>query len=498
MAISDTKKKDFRDRLSKTLGEAEDQVQGIADTLANRQSNQANANNNLSDNSNRTDPLTGQTLENATPDGTNSPTMYELSNQGGGASVSGEEAAEAGVPADQFSNMLENDTSLTQRERQQIQDDLGVSEAEADAYYIPDKGARDLYENLFEQSDLPETKARMNQVQKQIDEARKDLSESVEQIDENPWLSEDTRVGRGEKRLSQAEDRIFNLQNRYNNLQRTYNRGLEEVENIVGYQDDDIRLRNNVGQQKLDYLTQRAEIRAEQIEQERFSDAVDEEAVPYFRTQQENSEPDLVGSASTGYYQWDPEIQRYTQVIAPTGGGSGDSGTGGGSGGSGTGGGGTQQYNIPTRKEYIRATMGPNQSKEDYAQGHKEYRELYGDGSGQSGKTQTSQNVNPWSEDDLSPTSWRELRQAKIDDQDRSTQNYFLSADNDFQDWFTKAMNGDLIDPATGKKIPALSDALKDGNLTPQQLRKIEQHFIAKKEEEKEEESDSVGTGREA
>jgi len=458
MALSETQRKDYSKRLSKAIG----QVRDISRTVANAPEGSFAGNNTQTQPSggdrtnvvNQPNKTSQEVPFNALP-GTE---IQNLDNNYGIDNF-GEQAGRAGFSQNQFSEYVENTTNLTTEERDQIRNDLGVSDAEVDAFYIPDQGTKEVFEDAYDQSDLPETKARMQNVNRQIEKARTDLADAVEQIDDNPFLSEDTRVGRGRRRLDQAETRIANLQNRYRNLQGTYSQGMTELEQMMGYRDADISQRNANGTQKLNYLQKLAERKAEELRQDRFSDEIQEETVPYLQNYgQDGGDPSVVGSNPTGYYRWDPELQKYVEVEGPQ-----DTPE--------------SQANAPsmTFQEFIRQRKNQEnpywdaQTPRGIKMLRREWEDMQQGQTQESAPQQPQTRRAPLSEEDTSPGDRRDLAQAGLSNAFGDVQTYFLASDNDFQNWIKRAYSAGAIE------LPR--------DLTVQEMKMIEEEYKKATEE---------------
>ena len=504
MPVSNRRKKKYREKLSTLLGDAETNLQNIQSSIgsndfgsrspAEQKStgeliNQAETG--LQDIQSSLDTQgaanTGQqqTQQNQT---TQQNTQNDASTFDSG--VSGQDIASSGASYSQFQDIAEGATDMTVEERKQIRRDLGVDEAEADAFYIPEKETQEVFDEAFEKSELGEIKARMNKVQKEIDSTRTDLADSVDQLNDNPFLSEDTRVGRGEKRMGQAERRISNKQSRFQQLQTQYERGLGEIRNMLSRRDSDIARRNQIGKRKLNYLTELANNRAQRIEQDRFADVAEEESVPFITEQQDRQTPDTIGSSDTGYYRWNPDTKQYEMVTAPSSdGGSADGTTLGGDSGTGTGttaqdgaadnttdtytleDGTTipgtfeewvdkivagpnsnifesniEQSNLPTvaknivkeEEERLSQNLGPEARQKLLKQSTKlkdEYNRKVEDAQPDQSRSSKDQSSKPpLTEEQLSPQEERELSRYGIRDAPAPLQTFFLTTPNDFQE----------------------------------------------------------------
>lgn len=457
MAVSDIEKQDYRKRLSSALGDFATSLEKFSEqqfsTPTGEEGDQV---------------MEGQVDEGDS--GLNLPDNF------------GEQVARSGLSANQFESLLESSSVATPQERQVIRDRLGVDDAMVDAFYVPEQQTQQLFDEAYDNSDLAEIKARMNNVDQQINKTRKDLAESIETIDENPFLSEDTRVGEGRRRLEQAETKIGNLQSRYKSLAERYNMGLGEIEGMVGRMDSDVARRNSTGMRKLNYLTELANQRADELQAERFSEGIQEETVPYLSELEAREAPKTIGTSTTGYYQWDPELKKYVQVVPP-----------GGDGGGGEGDTDTPEtpQNVGDFEAYVEE-MAVNPTGEAKTLIDKEQERLKQTLGVESRKAllrnssavrsefdEQNTQQRSLSEDDLTPSNRRDLNLAGLLSAPADTQKYFLASDNDFQDWMVRAISSGQV------QLP--------GDLTVQELQAIEQEF---KKAVAEEEGSTAGTSK--
>lgn len=229
-------------------------------------------------------------------------------------------AASAGMSASEYRGTVEDSTFVSQKERKEIMDELGIDELEAQAYRKPSQTSQELYDSAYKTSGLADLKQQITQLNDQISKERKNLAEAVEVIDENPFLSEQSRVGRGKRLLDQAEARISNIQSRIDAATNLYNTGIQEINNIVTRNQNDFTQNQNIDIAKLNYLQAKAEKQVEQLYTQKVREGMDMDT---FLTESTDTEvPKVIGTADTGYFSWDP----LTKKFVSTGIGGGTSG----------------------------------------------------------------------------------------------------------------------------------------------------------------------------
>lgn len=83
-----------------------------------------------------------------------------------------------------------------------------IEELETKAFQTPEKSFKELWDEMYKASKLPDLEAKITKV-------KEDLYSAENQINENPWLSEAGRVGRIKKLYDMAQKEIDNLTDQY-------------------------------------------------------------------------------------------------------------------------------------------------------------------------------------------------------------------------------------------------------------------------------------------
>lgn len=181
-------------------------------------------------------------------------------------------------------------------ERASIAKELGISDTEAAAFAKPAKTSEEMYNSAYATAGLGDLKTRIKTLTDEIDADRRQLADAVGTVNENPFLIEQSRVGRGKRLLDQAEQRIGNKSSQLKALTDLYNQGVSEVSAVVTRNNADFTRDQNLATAKLNYL----QTKAEQSYQDWSSG---------------RTEPKLTGSSETGFYRYDPTTKRFVQVI---------------------------------------------------------------------------------------------------------------------------------------------------------------------------------------
>lgn len=180
--------------------------------------------------------------------------------------------------------------------RAQIAKDLGISDSEAAAFAKPSKTSEQVYNDAYATAGLGDLKQKILDLTAKVATARQQLTDAVGTVNENPFLTEQSRVGRGKRLLDQAGQTINNDIAALTDLQKLYDTGLTEINAVVSRNNADFSQGADLAQKKLNYLQTKAEQNMSDFTAGRTS-------------------PTLTGSADTGYYRYDPTTKKFVQVI---------------------------------------------------------------------------------------------------------------------------------------------------------------------------------------
>ena len=224
-------------------------------------------------------------------------------------------AGEAGLSVTEYQNLLSSQNGISQEESDRIAEELGITELEGRLFAKPTKTTQEIFDTAYSTSGLADLKTNIETINTEIEKIRAELLEATGEIDENPFLTESSRVGRGNRILKQAEGKINNKLAQARTLQDLYDGSIDEITNMIERNKEDFGVNQQIDQAKLNYLVAKAEQQAKQTVQSRTTNAkaTDE----YLKARSSSKAPDLVGSASTGYFKWDATTKSFVQVIAP-------------------------------------------------------------------------------------------------------------------------------------------------------------------------------------
>jgi len=321
-----------------------------------------------------------------------------------------------------FGDYQEISSSVSARERKEIADEFGISDLEASVFAKPEKSTEELFKSAYKTAGLADLKEQINKINDEINTEREQLREATGAIDENPFLTETSRVGRGKRVLAQAQESIGNKLSQVQQLTDLYNTGIGEIEATLARSSADFEANRALDTAKLNYMLKQVENQVSEL----GAGKANEGLASYLAGRTLGEAPDVVGSASTGYFQYD----RTTGKYVPLSGGSG-SGSGGGSDD------GTTpsvvasmtyeqfvqseeaQKLIAEEQERLQMTMAPA-LREEFLR--KKYDEMVANAP-----------VQEVSLKNLTATNKRDLQQSGLINASGNTQSFFLSSDNSFR-----------------------------------------------------------------
>jgi LysM repeat protein len=224
-------------------------------------------------------------------------------------------AGEAGLSVTEYQALMSSQNGVSQEESDKIKKELGIETLEGAVFAKPTETTEKMFDTAYKTAGLEELKTKINTINQEIDKIRADLTEATGMIDENPFLTEKSRVGRGQRLLSQAESQINNKIAQAKTLQDLYDGSIKEITAMIERNKADFGTNQALDQAKLNYLVAKAEKQVETLSKTRSSDATSTGA--YLKARTNSKAPDLIGTSDTGYYKWDPSTQKFVQVIAP-------------------------------------------------------------------------------------------------------------------------------------------------------------------------------------
>lgn len=398
------------------------------------------------------------------------PTSSRNSSQGGAQDFSqgstgfdnselAELAGKAGLSFNQYQELVGKTSS---RERKEIADELGISELEASVFSKPRKDTERLYREAYRESGLRDLKREIEKLDDDIAEQRALLADATSDIDANPFLIETSRVGRGRRVLDQAETKINNLISQQKAKSDLYNRGLDEIDSLISRTQADFKTDRLIDEAKLKYLQTKAEGQFDDLEFDKASEGLES----FVKGKNFGSAPKVVGSATTGYYQYDATTGRFIPLSSGTGG----SGSGGGkSDGSPSD---TPLLSFeefvktPEAEEYIREQEEAEQQSFPVERRNRILQEVYKQTVDEIGKAPST------SEPDielknLTSTNKRDLALAGLDNAPAKAKSFFISSPASFRDLIKRGVAlGEFEDGMSLEEIKEIYDAWEASKTT--------------------------------
>lgn len=229
------------------------------------------------------------------------------------------QAGEAGLSVSEFEKLFSSGTGVTPEEAADIRTKLGITDLEAKLFTPPAKTTEQLYNDAYSNAGLAEVKTKMKALEDKIAEREQQLNERLAKIDENPWLSEASRAKSVQREKDFFERTISTLSNQVKAYQEIYNAGVSEVDKLVQRQTTDFSNTFTINKAKLEYLLKKAENEVTNLEKKKGSEVT--KLLPeYLQAKTKATKPDVIGSAESGYYQWDAKKGQFVQITKSTGG----------------------------------------------------------------------------------------------------------------------------------------------------------------------------------
>jgi len=249
-----------------------------------------------------------------------------------------EEAARAGLSLDDYMKLVSTQTNPTPVDRNAINKNLGIDTLEQQVFAPPSKTTEQLYTDAYNAAGLADLKAKIAGLDKTIADIKAKYTSKAGDINENPFLSEASRVGRLRNLDDRLQGEIGNLIDEQKQYVDLYNSGINEVNGLVSRQTADFSNSQQLNQSKLQYLLQKAEQQYADA-QGKQSTTTDFSYLPaYLEAKAKAQKPDVIGTAETGYFQYDPNSGTFVQISEPvvrqSSSGSSSSGSSSGSSGS--------------------------------------------------------------------------------------------------------------------------------------------------------------------
>lgn len=245
------------------------------------------------------------------------------------ASALAKAAGEAGLSVSDYESLLGGNTAVSSAEHKAIATELGISDAEAAAFAKPKETTQAVYDHAYSSAGLDQLHAKIVSLIDSINAKKQTASDAIGTVNENPFLDEKSRVGRGKRVLDQANAEIQNEVDLLTQMQGLYTQGVTEVNNLVARTSADFKDNQTQAQAYLNYLQTKAQQKADQLKSDKTIIASNT-VTDYLKGRAKATAaaakakaPDLVGSATTGYFRWDAGTMSFVPVIKGTGGSGG-------------------------------------------------------------------------------------------------------------------------------------------------------------------------------
>jgi hypothetical protein len=111
-----------------------------------------------------------------------------------------------------------------------------------------------LYEDAYNQAGLATVRSKLDELNAKIAAKKGQITEAQGNINENPFLSENNRVGRVKRLNDQAGAELGNLLDEYKQYADLYNTGIDQVNKSVERQVSDFNNQRQIGTEELNYL----------------------------------------------------------------------------------------------------------------------------------------------------------------------------------------------------------------------------------------------------
>lgn len=123
----------------------------------------------------------------------------------------------------------------------------------------PTGSIKDLVSQIMDVTGLPEVKAQITDITKQIEALNNERDAKIAEVNDNPWLSESLRAGKVNKITTEYENKTNNRINQLNLLQDLYDDARQQAEFAATKALDVYDRQREFDQQKLEFLIDRAE-----------------------------------------------------------------------------------------------------------------------------------------------------------------------------------------------------------------------------------------------
>ena len=135
-----------------------------------------------------------------------------------------------------------------------IREELGISDVAESLFQMPDKTIQEIYQDSYTQSELPNLKTQIKDIDDKIAEREADLVKATGEINQNPWLSQGSRTGRLRILNELAFADISNLEKQRSSYLDLYDKGVDELEGVMLRGAEQYELQKEMKAEQLNYL----------------------------------------------------------------------------------------------------------------------------------------------------------------------------------------------------------------------------------------------------
>lgn len=183
-------------------------------------------------------------------------------------------AGEAGLSLEDTMALVNAQTGVTQAEKDQIRNNLGIPDLIDERFADPSKTTQEIYTQAYRQSGLGKIKGDISKIDDQINTIREQVSKATTDERKNPFISQATRTGRLRIMNQDAEQKIANLNNQKTQLLGVYDNGINEIEGVVSRFKGQLETDKTLTVEKLNFLLSEAERQEEGLTGERQADSL--------------------------------------------------------------------------------------------------------------------------------------------------------------------------------------------------------------------------------
>lgn len=178
-------------------------------------------------------------------------------------------AQQAGLSWEEATNLV---NSQYPADTAGIREDLGIPDVVGKLFEMPDKTTQEIYQEAYDESELPGVKDKIKNIDDKIAKREADLVKATGEINQNPWLSQASRTGRLRILNELAFADIKNLENQRTSYLDLYDKGIDELEGVMTRGADQYERQRTLYADQLNYLLGEAERRADEAKEERMSE----------------------------------------------------------------------------------------------------------------------------------------------------------------------------------------------------------------------------------